>query len=194
MAKMVTCKACGNEIAKGAKSCPSCGNDNRSFFGKHKIISGILILVVLSAFGSALGGGNGSSNSASNAPSSTNSTTSTATEPLAPAPAPVEPTVPAEYKSALNKADAYANSMDMSKIAVYNQLVSEYGEKFSKEAAQYAIDNVQADWNANALAKAKSYQENMSMSPSSIRDQLVSEYGENFTAEEADYAMQHLND
>lgn len=192
MSKMSKCKACGAEIAKGVKSCPSCGKDNRSFFGKHKIISGILILVVLSAFGSALGGGNGSSNSASNTPSSTNS--AAATETPAPAPAPVEQTVPAEYKSALSKADSYANFMSMSKIAVYNQLISEHGEKFSKEAAQYAIDNVKADWNANALAKAKTYQESMSMSPASIRDQLVSEHGESFTAEEADYALQHLND
>jgi hypothetical protein len=108
--------------------------------------------------------------------------------------APVEQTVPAEYKSALAKATAYSNTMHMSKKGVYNQLVSEYGEKFTKEAAQYAIDNVKTDWKANALAKAKTYQSQMSMSPASIRDQLVSEYGENFTAAEADYAIQHLND
>ena len=57
MAKMVKCKACGVDVAKGAKSCPSCGKDNRSFFAKHKIISGILVLVVLGMLGSALGGG-----------------------------------------------------------------------------------------------------------------------------------------
>lgn len=48
--------------------------------------------------------------------------------------------------------------MHMSKKGIYDQLVSEYGEQFSAEAAQYAIDNMKADWNANALAKAKSYQ------------------------------------
>lgn len=105
-----------------------------------------------------------------------------------------EPSVPAEYKSALAKATSYANTMNMSKKGVYDQLVSEYGEQFKPEAAQYAIDNVQADWNANALAKAKSYQNEMNMSPAAIRDQLVSEYGEEFTASEADYAILHLND
>ena len=84
--------------------------------------------------------------------------------------------------------------MHMSKTGLYGQLTSEYGENFSPEAAQFGVDNVQADWNANALAKAKSYQENMAMSPESIRDQLTSEYGEQFTAEEADFAIQHLND
>lgn len=106
----------------------------------------------------------------------------------------VKDTVPAEYKSAINKATSYANTMHMSKRGVYDQLVSEYGEKFSTEAAQYAVDNVNADWNANALAKAKSYQDTMNMSPASIHDQLTSEYGEKFTQAEADYAIQRLND
>ncbi len=102
--------------------------------------------------------------------------------------------VPAEYKSALNKATSYSNTMHMSKRGVYDQLVSEYGEKFSAAAAQYAIDNVKADWNANALAKAKTYQDTMNMSPAGIHDQLTSAYGEKFTQSEADYAIQHLND
>lgn len=102
--------------------------------------------------------------------------------------------VPAEYKSALNQATSYANTMHMSKQGVYNQLVSEYGGKFSAAAAQYAIDNVKADWNANALAQAKTYQDTMHLSPAAVRDQLVSEYGGKFTAAEADYAIQHLND
>jgi hypothetical protein len=101
--------------------------------------------------------------------------------------------VPAEYKSALAKATSYSNTMHMSKQGVYDQLVSDYGEKFTPAAAQYAIDNVKADWNANALAKAKEYQTQQNMSPSAIHDQLVSSYGEKFTQAEADYAIQHLN-
>jgi hypothetical protein len=104
------------------------------------------------------------------------------------------PAVPPEYESALIKATSYSELMNMSKVGIYDQLVSEYGEQFSPEAAQYAVDNMQADWNANALAKAKSYQEDMAMAPEAIRDQLTSEYGEKFTVEEADYAIQHLND
>jgi len=102
--------------------------------------------------------------------------------------------VPAEYASALRKAESYSKLMHMSKAGLYDQLTSAYGERFSPEAAQYAIDNVKADWKANALAKAKSYQDQMAMSPAAIRDQLVSPYGEKFTPEEADYAVQHLND
>lgn len=117
-------------------------------------------------------------------------------EPVAeetPAPEPEAPAVPAEHASALVKAASYSELMNMSKAGIYDQLTSEYGEQFSPEAAQYAIDTYQGDWNANALAKAKSYQETMSMSPDAIHDQLTSEYGEQFTAEEADYAIKNLN-
>jgi TM2 domain-containing membrane protein YozV len=104
-----------------------------------------------------------------------------------------KPTIPAEYISALVQANTYANKMNLSKKAVYDQLVSEYGGKFTVPAAQYAIDNVKANWNANALSQAKTYQNKMSMSPAAIRDQLVSEYGGKFNPEEADYAITNLN-
>ena len=101
--------------------------------------------------------------------------------------------VPAEYESALAKARSYAENMHMSKAAVRDQLVSEYGESFPKAAADYAMANLDGiDWNANALAKAKSYRDGMHMSNAAIRKQLVSEYGEKFTAAEADYAMREL--
>lgn len=111
-----------------------------------------------------------------------------------PAEEPAEPAVPAEYASALVKAEQYSKLMHMSKAGVYDQLTSEYGEKFSPEAGQYAVDTMTADWNANALAKAKDYQDTMAMSPDAIYDQLISEYGEKFTTAEADYALAHLND
>ena len=42
-----------------------------------------------------------------------------------------EVTVPTEHKSALKKAELYSDSMNMSKAGIYDQLTSEYGEKFS---------------------------------------------------------------
>lgn len=55
--KMTTCKACGKEIAKSAKKCPSCGADQRNFFGKHKISTGIGTLIILIVVISAANGG-----------------------------------------------------------------------------------------------------------------------------------------
>ena len=100
--------------------------------------------------------------------------------------------VPTEYKSALKQAQTYSDVMNLSKAGLYDQLVSEYGGKFSAEAAQYAIDNVNADFMANALKQGQSYQDTMALSPEAVRDQLASEYGGKFTPEEADYAVQNL--
>jgi len=52
---LVNCKACGKEIGKGVNKCINCGTDQRNFFGKHKIITGILVILVLGGIGSALG-------------------------------------------------------------------------------------------------------------------------------------------
>ena len=103
-----------------------------------------------------------------------------------------EDEVPREYKAALSKAEIYAQTMNMSKAAIYDQLTSELAEGFPEEAAQYAIDNLEWDWKANALAKAKIYAETMAMSDSAIYEQLISEVGEKFTAEEAQYAVDNL--
>lgn len=64
-----------------------------------------------------------------------------------------EENVPREYKSALKKAEDYAKNMQMSKLGIYDQLTSEYGENFPAEAAQYAVDNIVFDWKENALKK-----------------------------------------
>ena len=160
-----------------------------NWFGRHKILTGVVGFFLLVGIISAASGGTDTNTSTSSTPTNSETTQTAETKPAEKQ----EPDVPAEYKSALAKADSYANTQHMSKKGLYDQLTSEYGEQFSKEAAQYAVDNVETDWNANALAKAKSYQETQNMSPAAIRDQLVSEYGEQFTAAQADYAIKNLN-
>jgi hypothetical protein len=160
-----------------------------NWFGRHKVLSVILGFLGLIIIVSAAGGGAKTNNSQQK--SNTTNNTATTTKP-AQTKAP-EPKVPAEYKSALVKAKQYSDTMHMSKQGIYDQLTSQYGEKFSAEAAQYAVDNLKTDYNANALAKAKDYQKTMNMSPAAIHDQLTSTSGEKFTQAEADYAIQHLN-
>ena len=46
-------------------------------------------------------------------------------------------------RNALKTAKSYQEIMSMSPAAIYDQLISEYGEKFTAEEAQYAIDNLQ---------------------------------------------------
>ena len=101
---------------------------------------------------------------------------------------------PTEYKNALVQANQYSSMMHMSKKGIYDQLMSEYGEQFPADAAQWAVDHMHADWNANALETAKRYRDQLHMSTEAIRDQLTSPYGEQFTQDEANYAIEHLND
>lgn len=134
---------------------------------------------------------------ASSGGDSSDSPAPTDTTATAPADAPQEATdpgadsdVPTEFRNALKKGERYANSQDMSKQGVYNQLTSEF-EGFTPEAAQYAIDNIEADWQANALSKGQRYYEQQAMSPDAVYNQLTSEF-EGFTPEEAQYAVDNL--
>ena len=56
MSKLVKCKACGNEVAKGVKRCPNCGKDSRCFVSRHKVLTVIGGLVIIAALGSITGG------------------------------------------------------------------------------------------------------------------------------------------
>ncbi|MBU3110996.1 hypothetical protein [Clostridium lacusfryxellense] len=47
MGKLTNCKACKKEISRGAKRCPSCSHDQRNFFMRYKIITGVTVLLVI---------------------------------------------------------------------------------------------------------------------------------------------------
>lgn len=104
-----------------------------------------------------------------------------------------EDDVPTEYKSALNSAKSYSDMMYMSKKGIFDQLTSEYGDKFPEEAAQYAVDNLETDYNRNALKSAENYSDMMYMSKAGVYDQLISDHGDKFTAEEAQYAIDNID-
>lgn len=190
-AKLKKCKNCGGDMAGVLKKCPHCGKKAPS-----NILQGVCIAFGIMFFIGAIA--TFSENNSSKSPAQTTEVVDSSTvtpEPTpTPTPIPTEPPVSAEYKAALKKAKSYSDMMHMSKKGIYNQLTSEYGEKFPADAAQYAIDNLNADWGKNALEKAKSYRKTMSMSNKAIHDQLTSEYGEKFTQEEADYAIAHIDD
>ncbi len=95
-------------------------------------------------------------------------------------------------RNALEKANTYSSIMNMSKQGIYKQLTSTV-EGFTKEEAQYAVDNINADWSKNALEKAKTYQNTMKMSKNAIFRQLTSNV-EGFTKSEAQYAIDNLED
>ena len=166
------CKHCQTEIPKKAKVCPNCRKKQGG------ILKWIVVVIVVIAVISSFAGGDDEKE----ADNKTNNELENAT---------VESNIemdednniPTEYKTALKKAKSYSETMHMSKAGLYDQLTSEYGEKYSAEAAQYAVDNVDADWNYNALKSAENYSKTMHMSKQGIYDQLTSDAGEKFSAE-----------
>ena len=186
MKKMKQCKTCSKEIGISAKYCPGCGAKNKKPLYKRVWFCVVAIIIVIGATDSSDSGKiepvqevsqNSSENSvAENKPKDTVQT---------------ENKVPSEYKSALKRAKLYSDVAHLSKVALYDQLISEDGGNFPAEAAQYAVDNLEVDWKENALKKAKLYQDVAMMSSSDIYDQLISE-AERYTPEEAQYAIDNL--
>ena len=97
-----------------------------------------------------------------------------------------------EYSAALGKAKSYNSLFHMSKKRMYRQLTSDF-DKFSNDAAQYAVDHLEADYKYNALFNAKNYRKLFNMSKSGLFNQLTS-FADGFTEEEAQYAIDHLDD
>lgn len=91
--------------------------------------------------------------------------------------------VPREYQNAMNQAESYLNYSSFSKEGLYDQLIF---EKYSEEAARYAVDNINTDWNENAVKKAESYLAYSAFSKDALYDQLIYE---KFTPEQAQYAV-----
>lgn len=189
MAKIINCKTCSKEIASNAKSCPNCGAKNKKTIYKRPWFIIVMFFIVVGVL-SDTDVDNANTVNSETTVSEQNVSQNQVTEEQKTDKE--EESIPTEYKSALKTAKSYSDTMHMSKAGIYDQLTSEYGEKFTKEAAQYAMDNLEANWKENALKTAQSYQETMSMSPSAIYDQLISEYGEKFTKEEAQYAIDNL--
>lgn len=59
-----------------------------------------------------------------------------------------------DQAAALEQAKTYVAASDMSKRGLYRQLLYDF---FSPEAAQYAVDTIEVDWQANAFAVIENY-------------------------------------
>ncbi|MFD4957886.1 Ltp family lipoprotein [Microbacterium sp. NPDC058389] len=100
-----------------------------------------------------------------------------------------KPVYTLEQENALRAAKDYLNVMGFSRQGLIDQMSSEYGAGFPVDVATWAVDNVGADWNAEAVEAARSYLDVMAFSRDGLYDQLTSEYGAQFTPEQAAYAL-----
>ena len=84
---------------------------------------------------------------------------------------------------------SYVDMAGFSKKGLLQQLTSEYGEGYDRADAVFAVQNVDADWKAEAVESAKSYLEMTSFSRSGLIQQLSSPHGDQFTRAQAEYAV-----
>ncbi len=185
------------------------------FVKRRKVLSGIVVGVLFFGMVGALSGGGddpttpvaiatADAPSESSAPSSSPppSPTETAEEVAAtPTPAPTtepEPTQAAEPQgtaaqmNALRSAEDYLSFKGFSKAGLIEQLSSEYGEGYEKADAEWAVEQLDVNWNEQAVRVAQDYLDMKGFSRSGLIEQLSSEYGEQFTVKQANYAADEV--
>ena len=98
-------------------------------------------------------------------------------------PEPAVEEVPREFQNAVRSAKQYLDYTSFSRQGLVDQLLF---ENYSPEAAQYAVDNIDVDWNEQAVKMAQQYLDFTSFSRQGLVDQLVFD---GFTAEQAEYGV-----
>ena len=104
--------------------------------------------------------------------------------------APAAPVMSAAEQQAVTAAPGYLNlGSGFSAESLLKQLTSSYGDGFAQSDAQFAINYLQPDWDAQAVLAAKGYLSlDTGFSRSSLIQQLTSSYGDGFTEAQAEYA------
>ena len=107
--------------------------------------------------------------------------------------APTTPAAPAMTASQQQAVDAAQNYLSMgqgfSQYSLTRQLTSSYGSGFSLADAQFAINYLNPDWNAQAVEAAQGYMKMGGFSAASLTQQLTSDSGNGFTEAQAAYAV-----
>lgn len=103
--------------------------------------------------------------------------------PDVPAPAEQAPEASVSQQNAADKAGEYLSLMGFSRDGLVAQL--EF-DGFPAEDAQWAVDNIEVDWNEQAAKKAQEYMAVMSFSRTALIDQLTFD---KFTPEQAEYGV-----
>jgi hypothetical protein len=99
---------------------------------------------------------------------------------------PEEDTETEGQRQAAKMAESYLNTMPFSREGLIEQL--EY-EGFTRQEAEYGVDQTGADWNKQAAKMAESYLNTMSFSREGLIEQL--EY-EGFTRPQAEYGVRSV--
>ena len=76
-----------------------------------------------------------------------------------------------------------------SEESLMQQLTSSAGDGFTQADAEFAIKNLNPNWDAQAVDSAKGYMQMGGFSASSLTQQLTSDAGDGFTQAQAEYGV-----
>jgi hypothetical protein len=96
-------------------------------------------------------------------------------------------------QQAVDAAQGYlGGGQGFSDQGLLQQLTSSAGSGFTEAQAEYAINSLHPDWDAQAVDAAKGYMQMGGFSQASLIQQLTSSYGDGFTEGQAEYAASQV--
>ena len=94
---------------------------------------------------------------------------------------------------AVDAAEGYlSEGQGFSDQGLLQQLTSSAGDGFTEAQAEYAINSLHPNWNAQAVDAAKGYMQLGGFSQASLIQQLTSSAGDGFTQAQAEYAASRV--
>jgi hypothetical protein len=100
----------------------------------------------------------------------------------------------AQQQAVDSAGDYLSEGQGFSKQGLLNQLTSSFGEGFSKSDAEFAINYLHPDWDAQAVDAGKGYlSEGQGFSEQGLLQQLTANAGNGFAEAQAEYAINSLH-
>lgn len=174
----------------------------RSWFLRHKVLTGLLAVgaVVVAIVASSQGNGTSTPSATDGGGHQSHATPGTATpgksSPSAPsASASATPTVSytTAQEQAIGSAHDYLDTSHFSQVGLIGQLSSKYGDGFDRKDAAFAVNHLDVDWNAQAVGAAKDYLNTSHFSKVGLTGQLSAKAGDQFTRAQAEYAVNNID-
>jgi hypothetical protein len=182
-----------------------------SWPARHKVLSGLIAVAAIVIIAAAASSSNNpskptaSTTNAANRTAAASSTTAagspasptaavSASGPNSPA-APVSPPMTASQQQAVDAAQSYlSEGQGFSRQGLLQQLTSNNGNGFSNTDAEFAISDLNPDWDQQAVDAAQSYlSEGQGFSQQGLLQQLTSSSGAGFTEAQAEHAINSLH-
>jgi Host cell surface-exposed lipoprotein len=174
----------------------------KSWPGQHKLLSGLIAAGAIVIIAVATSASNKPSTPTANTGaigSSASSSAAVSSAPASSAPstpaAPASPSMTVAQEQAVDAAEAYlSEGQGFSREGLLGQLTSSAANGFEQADAEFAINDLNPNWDAQAVDAASGYlSEGQGFSQQGLVQQLTSSAGSGFTEAQAEYAISSVH-